>query len=372
MKRKAIVPLVLGLAIGLLAVKFGVDAVRRAQATGQNQKMMKVVLAKADIGAFDEIRADMVELTETPETSLIAQGDRIGDLQGAIGRVAGKSIPRGSPVLQSMLAPEGTAPGLTGRIPTGFRACSIKVDEASSVAFQIRPGVWVDVIVVMDVETGRRGKKEVISEVILQRVQVAAIGYESTPEGEKSLTKVKPAKSATLLVKDADVPKLHLAGTRGKISLAMRGDEDTTQSEQGAIAYGSEIGGGEIEPEVKPQPAPASGDFLKQMQMLAMAQQQQPRVVPTEPTSVMVFRGTGGGQAATALEHITFAGPNSAKIVEVAQGAPSRAAATLRGAQPRLSQPSPAPIGAPVSAPVVPAIPQPVIEDDEEEMFDDE
>jgi pilus assembly protein CpaB len=344
MKRKAIIPLVLGLAIGLLAVKFGVDAIRRAQASGQAQKTITVVQARIDINAYDEIRPDMVEATETVENSLVPANDRVSDLNQALKRVTAKFIPKGSPVLLSMLAPEGTAPGLSGRIPTGFRACSVKIDESTAVSYQIKPGDWVDVTVVMDVETGRKGKKETIAEVILQHVQVAAVGYESTPENEKSLTKVKPAKSATLLVKEEDVPKLHLATTRGKITLAMRGDKDTEVSGNSAIAYEGDIG-----PRVTdPAPPQLQPDLLKQLAMGLATRNFEPE---PEPHPVMVFHGSAGGRQATAMEQITFESAKSAKIVEMSVGGPSRAASTIRGARPQAGQPVAVPMPTPIQTP---------------------
>jgi Flp pilus assembly protein CpaB len=351
------------LANGLLAVKLGVEAVRRAQATGQAHKTIKVVQAKTDISAFDQIRADMVEMTETFDSPLVPPGDRIGDLQKAIGRVSGKAIPRGSPVLQSMLAPEGTPPGLTGRIPTGFRACSVKIDEVTGVAYQLKTGDWVDVIVVMDVQMGgssARAKKETVAEVILQRVQVAAVGYDATPEAADKNLKVKPAKSATLLVREQDVPKLHLAGTRGKITLAMRGDQDTT-SGVAAIAFDSEIGGqsppDELPTSPKPKETPGAGAPAP-WQLFAAGEQ--PRLPePPQPSAVMVFHGSAGGAQATMFEQVTFAGPNSAKIVELTLGAPSRAASTLRGLNTSSSAPAARLSPPATAAPVVPAAPEP-------------
>ena len=96
-------------------------------------------------------------------------------------------------------------------------------------------------IVVMDVDTGgRKRKKETVAEVILQNIQVAAIGQTTTEQSAESGQKVKPAKSATLLVTEEEVPKLHLAATRGKLTLAMRGDQDQATGKT-AFARGSEV-----------------------------------------------------------------------------------------------------------------------------------
>jgi len=243
MKGKAIVPLVLGLCVGLVAVKFLVDAVQKARGSTAKAEAVKVVRARIDIDSYMKITEEAVELVETSDDTFAPAQERFTSLEEVLGQVTSKSIPQHSPILKSMIAPEGTPAGMRGMVKEGFRAVSVRIDEVTGVAYQIKPGDWVDVIVVMDVDTGqgRRGK-ETVAEVILQRVQVAAIGQATTgpPSSQEGRSNVKPAKSATLLVAEDDVPKLHLAGTRGKLTLAMRGDGDTT-TDNGAFALESKV-----------------------------------------------------------------------------------------------------------------------------------
>jgi len=304
MKRTAIIPLVLGLGIGLLAVKFGVDSIRRAQASNAARQSVTVVRAKQDIAAYEGIQKDMVETVETADSLFAPASERLDKVDLAIGRVASKPIPKNTPVLLSMLAPPGTRAGMVGRIPPGFRAVSVKIDEVSGVAFQVQPGDWVDVIVVMDVETGARGKKETIAEVILQHVQVAAIGQGTGPEPEPAKgAQMKPAKSATLLVPEIEVPKLHLAGTRGKITLAMRGEDDKTPTSL-ARAYGSEIMNSTRTASAEPTPP------------LPPVTKIVPAPPEPEPHAVLVFHGstTKGGKS---VERIKFQNAHSARILEI-------------------------------------------------------
>ena len=320
MKQKAIVPLVLGLAIGLIAVKFGVDAIQRAQASGKAKQTVTVIQAKEDIDAHAEIRLGMVEALEVVETALTPANERISDIQKLIGRVTLKAIPKNSPVLLSMLSPEGTEPGIIGRIPPGFRAVSVKIDEVTGVAYQLKPGVWVDVTVVMDINTGGRGgrgRKETIAEVILQRVQVAAIGYGTSTATDGGITKVKPAKSATLFVAEEDVPRLHLAGTKGKITLALRGESDTSMDGT-AIAYGGDIGG---------RRRPPSTSVPKSSEVLSY----RPEPEPEPPYTVLVMHRSSIVGQDSVTEQITFENGRSTKVVSISIGAPTRSAAAMRG-----------------------------------------
>lgn len=332
MKRKAIIPLLLGLGVGIVTVKLAIDTIRKAQAGNRAQVTVMVVQAKQDIAAFEVITAEMVTLLETADSSLVPESERIESLEDVLGRVSGKAIPMGSPVLRAMLAPEGTPSGMVGRIPPGFRAVSVKIDESTSVAFQLKPGDWVDVTVVMDVASGLRGRKETIAETILQRIEVAAVGNTSNPpEGAGAATKVKPAKSATLFVREADVPKLHLASTRGKITLSMRGEKDNELIRNPAVANLNQIIRGE-EPQVVEAPS-SEPAWLKFMQGLQAQQTapapKQPKV--TKPYTVQVVRGTGDAKSPTVETQITFKNKNSQKIVNVRFGPPSRSSESMSG-----------------------------------------
>ena len=142
MKTKAIIPLVLGLCVGLVAVKFLADSLQRAQgSTTDSSAKIPVVLAKQDIERFEEITAEMLELVETTDESLVPATERIAKIEDVAGRVTAKTIPQRSPILLSMLAPEGTPPGLYGMIKPGFRAVSVKIDEVTGVAYQLAPAI---------------------------------------------------------------------------------------------------------------------------------------------------------------------------------------------------------------------------------------
>ncbi len=318
MNRKAAIPLVLGLVIGLVAVKLVLDSVKRAQGANQAQEKFTIVQAKLDIGAFEEITQEMVQQIQISDAALAPPQERISTTELAIGRVTGKPIPQNAPVLNSMLAPEGTKARMVGRIPAGYRAVSVKIDEVTGVAYQMQAGDWVDVIVVMDLDMGARGKKETIAETILQHVQVAAVGYGTGNDAETSKdSKVKPAKSATLLVREEDVPKLHLAATRGKVTLAMRGDDDKLNDSL-PVAYSSEIGA----PNAQPAPMPATASTTG----IAAAPVPPPVEEMEEmPHTIFVYRGSpDGGPSTMNVERITFEGPKSSNILEVQVGNPTR------------------------------------------------
>lgn len=329
MKGRAIIPLVLGLGIGLVAVKFVVDTLKQAKASGAATQKITAIRAKQDIGAFAQIKKEWVEEIETSDTLLVPARDRFTKIDDVVGRVTAKSIPQYSPILNTMLAAPGTAAGLEGRIRDGYRAVSVKIDEVTGVAYQIQPGDLVDVIVVMDLDTGdRRRTKETIAEVILQRIEVLAIGQSTgSATAEEAGSKVKPAKSATLLVTSEEQTKLHLAATRGKITLSLRGKEDAVTSHlpaansQDLVRMFRGLGFAE-EPAAAPPaaaPSPTTAAYTPPQQAL--------------PHGVTVYRRSAtGAQSKVDIERITFENARSSKIVDVGDRPMSRSASMMRGA----------------------------------------
>lgn len=311
MKGKAFIPLVLGLVVGLFAVKLVIDTVRKSQAT-QPMAKTTIVRAKTDISAFTEISPQDIEEIEVPDAGLAPKDERVSTVEELEGRVAAKSIPMGAPITQSMLAPKGTRPGIAGRIKSGYRAVAVKIDESSMVGYQVQPGDYVDVIVVMDVKSSAR-KKETIAEVLLQRVEVGAIGQgDLTGSEEGKGGKVKPAKTATLLVKEEDSPKLHLAATRGKITLSLRGNDENTVENMASASTNNLLAslmGMNESTDAATEKAP--------VQPQAMLVSDRPMRDPSQPYEIVVRRGSNAGDV---LETITFESKNSSNIIGVTRG----------------------------------------------------
>jgi pilus assembly protein CpaB len=253
MKKGTIIPLVLGLGLGVVAIKFFLSNIQKARADARNEVVPAVVTVD-DIPATAEITPAMLKVLETPMTPLLGR-DSFQQVKDVVGRVAQTTIPRGSIVREELLAPEGTPAGLMVRIPKGYRAVSVKINEVSAVGYQLRPGTFVDVIAVMRV--GRAN--ELVSRIILQQIKVVAVGRMLSSQSDDG-GKSKAAQSVTLLVKDSDVPKLHLAQTEGKITLAMRSPDDNIESEPGHASR-SEILGLTPPPLAKPVVSQSLANF---------------------------------------------------------------------------------------------------------------
>lgn len=286
MKGRTIIPLVLGLGIGIFAIKMFVDVLKKAQGAGGDT--VSLVRARGDIAATLQITDAMIETAMVPKS--VAPKQAISDPQEVIGRVSAQMIPQGMPIVSSMLSPKGTLAGMAARIPDGYRAVAVKVDEVVGVAGWVKPKSRVDVVAVMQINGS--GRNETISRVILQNVEVLAVGQDIGNGGEDGAAM---AKSVTLLVTPDAVPKLHLASTKGTIRLAMRNQND---GEGGQMASTTDNDLLDIAPASRPAPtSPLLVGLLSKQPKPAPAAtdkaEEAPSMDPPTPTwAVEVWSGT--------------------------------------------------------------------------------
>lgn len=104
-----------------------------------------------------------------------------------------------------------------------MRAVSVKVNDVISVAGFVVPGTHVDVLLT-GYPLGRQEEANAMTTTVLTNVEVLASGkdLQQNPEGGKP----QAVTVITLLVTPEDAQKLALAGTEGKIQLALRNPLD--------------------------------------------------------------------------------------------------------------------------------------------------
>jgi len=247
------------LIFGLLAA-FSVS--RYLSSAQANTNVTKVAVAKVDIPLGTKIIAEQVGEVEVP-SSTIPDGafESAGKL---VGRVAIVNIAAREAITDTKLAPQGTEGGLTALIPEGYRAMTVKVDDAAGVSGFIQPGTLVDVVVVIDPK--ENSNQDPISKVVLQNIKVLANAQNiDRPKNEREATTVK---AVTLQVTPEQAEKLALASNEGKLQLIMRnstdqGDSQTTGVNKRSLLTGERANpvpdAGSLkseQPESKPAPAP--------------------------------------------------------------------------------------------------------------------
>ncbi len=196
-------------------------------AQGYTKNLKKVVVAKVSIPLGSKIIAEQLMVVQFPTES--TPDGAFEAPEKLAGRVAVTNIAAREPITEARLAPEGTAAGLSAVIPEGYRAMTVKVDDAAGISGFIQPGTLVDVVVVIDPREGS-GMQDPVSKIVLQNIKVLANGQNiDKPKDEREANSVK---AVTLQVTPEQAEKLALASNEGKLQLVMRnqidqGDEQT-------------------------------------------------------------------------------------------------------------------------------------------------
>jgi pilus assembly protein CpaB len=132
-----------------------------------------------------------------------------------VGRVAITSIGAGEPVTALKLAPQGLGTGLSGLIPEGYRAMTVKVDKLVGMSGFISPGSFVDVLAIIEPTPSQNGSHgDSISKVVLQHISVlaSATKIDSAENQRKHVVtlQVTPAQAEKLIVVANSQAKLKL------------------------------------------------------------------------------------------------------------------------------------------------------------------
>ncbi len=225
MKSKAIIPLIVGLVIGIIAIQYTVDTVNAAKQPPAPVPLVKVVFARQDITPADYITEDMLELREVPKASLLPR-QTVTDVKNIIQRVPGMAIPAGVPVFSMMLKKPGATVEIPSRLEPGERAVAVRIDESSGVAYLVKPGDWVDVHAMMESVDELTGKHMKEDKTILQYVKVGAVGQNTASEEKDNVARGRQYKTITLIIKKDDVSRLNNAKLKGEITLALRSPDD--------------------------------------------------------------------------------------------------------------------------------------------------
>jgi pilus assembly protein CpaB len=244
--KRFFIVLVGALIFGVLAAVSVSKYLSSAQAITKN--LTKIAVAKVTIPIGSKIIAEQIMEVQFPKES--TPDGAFESVEKLVGRVAVVNIAAREPITESRLAAEGTAAGLAAIIPEGYRAMTVKVDDAAGISGFIQPGTLVDVVVTIDPEG--IGRQDPISKIVLQNIKVLASGQNiDKPKDEREANSVK---AVTLQVTPEQAEKLALAASEGKLQLVMRsqidqGDEKTTGVNKRNLL------GGDV---AKPVPEPGS------------------------------------------------------------------------------------------------------------------
>ncbi len=250
-KRHVIMILFLGLISGLIATVAAsryMSKVRPSVAVNAPPpKLDSVVIAKVNVDKGVKLKTVDLEISKWPPP--LVPPSAIRNIKVAVNRVTLMRLTKGEPLLASKLAPVGSSPGLASFISPGMRGVTVRVNDVIGVAGFLLPGSRVDVLTTLDVtrqtdESDPRARKKItLTKVVLQDVEVLAIG--SSREGGGGVSKLaKTVSVVTLLVTPIQAESLTLASAQGQLLLALRNNLDKSPIQTPGVTASQLIFGG--------------------------------------------------------------------------------------------------------------------------------
>lgn len=129
-----------------------------------------VVVAKEFISEMQTVQENMVELVQIPEK--FVQPGHARQIEDVVGLVALAPIAEGEHLLNNKVILPGPETGLSLQVSPGKRAVTVPVNAFQSVAYLLKPGDRVDMLVAVDLSTGNSQKRYI--KTLLQDVVILA------------------------------------------------------------------------------------------------------------------------------------------------------------------------------------------------------
>src|SRR2546423_1580798 len=194
-----------------------------------------VVVAAANLDLAAELRREDMKVIDWPAGSVPA--GTFSNPQELVGRGLIQPVVQNAPILEGAMPPKDAGAGLPPVIPEGMRAVSVRVNDVIGVAGYVLPGTRVDVVATIS-PTDQH--PDTTSKVILTNVKVLTAGtkIERDTEDHKPVT----VNVVTLIVDPQQAERLTLAGTEGKIQLALRNPLDKTAPQTPGIRPAALLG----------------------------------------------------------------------------------------------------------------------------------
>ena len=139
-------------------------------------------------------------------------------------------IVKDQPILETLLAPEGSIGGPQALVPQDKRIASIEVTEATGVAGLLVPGCRVDVVATFQ----EGGDAMRVTRIIAQNVRVLAVGQRIIGAKREDEDPSR-AKTVSLIVSPNEAELIPLASELGRLRLLLRSPLDNTMQSGGGV-----------------------------------------------------------------------------------------------------------------------------------------
>ena len=187
--------------------------------------------------AKKDLKTVTVLTRDVPRGAVLTEKD-------ALDRIALYPIAANTPLSAISLSSVTGGEGISSTIDPGYRAVSVPITDASSVAGLVMPGSHVDVLF-----TRPGSMAEAVTTTILEDVVVLSIGRVTEVAQNTTIDPraTRPQnQAATLLVTPDQARKIELAKNQGKVSLSLRNPLDHEVAKTGGTALGLLFGGSKL------------------------------------------------------------------------------------------------------------------------------
>jgi pilus assembly protein CpaB len=234
---KNVVATTVAIILGLIAVILVHSYIQSSQ--GKGPDMVKVVVALKDIPAGTRISQDVLATNSIPRSAVTGAHIKPDQYNLILNKEILCPINRGEPLLLSLFKTEEKR--VTDLIDIGKRAMTLKVNQLTGVANQIRPGDYVDLFVTIKtyqepakveqytVLLGGKTPASVQTMLLLTKVNVLSIDYKTSREVLTGLdeSKMSNYSTITVLATPQECEILTFAQSFADISCVLRNPNDT-------------------------------------------------------------------------------------------------------------------------------------------------
>jgi len=181
------------------------------------EEMIEVVVPKRNIAKGENISQEDLSLRAIPAQYIDSNTITHSTFDTAIGQNVEYDIEAGKPLLWAHLD-GGQAPTLSGNVPTGLRAMTIRVDEINSISGFLQPKDKIDMLLTY----GDNADKKVFP--LIQNLNVIATGMQTYVVKHKAAQ--RPFSTITIQVTPEQAKIITLSQQVGKITAMLRNPDD--------------------------------------------------------------------------------------------------------------------------------------------------
>ena len=182
------------------------------------EPMTEVVVPKRKLQRGETINASLLAVRDMPVRYADSNAITGSSYETAIGQKLGFDVDEGRPLLWAHLE-GGLSPTFSGKVPSGSRAMTVRVDEINSISGFLQPGDRIDFLLTHKLA----GEEQIFP--LIQNLPVIATGLE-TLVNKTSQSAGRAFNTITVRVTPEEAKKLGLSQQVGRLTAMLRNPED--------------------------------------------------------------------------------------------------------------------------------------------------